>query len=345
MKGIVVELNGKYAIVLNKNGEFLKVKNRGNFAVGYEIDIESKVVNFNIKALSKVASIAAVLVLVCGVSVGAYAYNTPCNYVNVDINPSMEFSLNIFNRVLDVKGLNDDGKNILKDKSYKNVKIDDAVEDVIEKAVDGGFLGESSQNAVMITVSGKDSEKISKIQEELENAANVTLDQDKIKSEVLTEKITLSKRDDAKELGISPGKLVLIEKLKEVNPDVVVEDYKDKDVKDIVASIKETRKGVPENKDKNNKLFKNTDNSKKEENEGKIKGNENKGKKDDIGAWKDKEDGNKVNSPGNKDNGYNGEVGHKENINKENKKGHARQAANRAKTRSNRQARNTKRSR
>ncbi len=264
MKGIVVEQNNKYAVVLDKNGSFVKVKNRLNYRIGHEVDVEPKVLNFDLKTFSKVASIAAAFVLVCGVSVGAYAYNTPYNYVNVDINPSLEFSVNIFNRVLEVKGINTDGEVLLKHKSLKNLKIDEAVVNCIEEAVEEGFLGESSDNAVIITVSGKDNTKVTNIKEELVNKANITLEQGKVQSEILAEETTLDKRDVAKELGISPGKLVLIEKLKEVKPEVEVKEYKDKKVKEIVASINETKKSIKK-EDTKSKI--NKDNEKNKEND------------------------------------------------------------------------------
>lgn len=263
MKGIVVDFNDKYAIVLDKKGEFIKVRNRSNFVIGHEIDIESKVINHNFKAFTKVASIAAVLLLVFGLGMGVYGYNTPYNYVTVDINPSLEFTVNMFDIVLDVKGVNGDGENLLKENSYKHLKIDKAVGSFINAAVEEGFFVENSQNAVMITVSGKNDDKLSNIQKDLTKIANVTLEEDKVQSEVLTEKISLSKRDSAKELGISPGKLVLIEKLKEVKPEIEVDEFKEKPVRDILASIKETRKDDSKKQDNkiNTKLKKDNDES------------------------------------------------------------------------------------
>ena len=245
MKGIVVDLNGKYAIVLDKKGGFIKVRNNGKFVVGNEIDIGLKVTNHNFKALSKVVSVAAGLLLIFGIGIGGYAYSMPYNYINVDINPSLEFTVNIFGVVLDVKGLNRDGEDLIKTSSYNHIKIDKAVGDFIEAALDKGFLEDVDKNAVMITVSGKNDEKLSNIQEELVKVANNTLDQSKVQSEVVTEKITLNKRDNAKELGISPGKLVLIEKLKKENPEIEVEEYKEKPVKDILTSIKQAKNKTP----------------------------------------------------------------------------------------------------
>ena len=77
MKAIVVEINGKQAIAMNNNGEFLKIKNTGRLNVGYEVEIPSKVIDFNFRHISKVASVAALLIVVLGLSIGAYSYYTP----------------------------------------------------------------------------------------------------------------------------------------------------------------------------------------------------------------------------------------------------------------------------
>jgi len=245
VKGIVVDLNNKYAVVLSKKGEFIRVKNNGKIIIGQEIDVGSKVVNCDFKALSKVLSIAAAFLLILGISIGVYAYSMPYNYVNIDINPSMEFTVNIFNVVLDAEGLNNDGKELLEKYGYKHLKIDKVIGEFIKAAVDEGFLGENNENAVLITVSGKNYDKLSNIQKNMVNTVNITLEQDKIQSEVVTEKVTLTERDSAKELGISPGKLALIEKLKEKKPDIEVNEYKEKPVKDILASIKQEKKDIP----------------------------------------------------------------------------------------------------
>jgi len=52
----------------------------------------------------------------------------------------------------------------------------------------------------------------------VESTANKVLNDDNVVSEVIVENIVLERREEARELGISPGKLLLIEKLKEVDP-------------------------------------------------------------------------------------------------------------------------------
>ncbi|MFZ5985769.1 MAG: anti-sigma factor domain-containing protein [Bacillota bacterium] len=249
MKAVVVDIKGKYAVALDKKGEFIKIRNNGKLNIGYEVDIPSKIIDFNVRAISKVASIAAVLILVLGVSLGAYGYYLPYSYVNVDINPSLEMTVNIYNRIIEVKGLNTDGEKLLSSGSLNNLELNEGIKSVLERAVEEGYLNEEAQNAVMITVSSKDSKKVSEIQEEVQTLAKQTLENDKVDSEVIIESTALDRRNEAKNIGISPGKLVLIEKLKEVSPETVVDEYKEKSVKEIVKTIKEKRKELKKSDD------------------------------------------------------------------------------------------------
>lgn len=267
MKAVVVEIKGKHAVVLSKSGEFIKVRNTGNLNVGYEVDIPSKVIDFNIRAAYKIASIAAILIMIFGVSFGVYSYNLPYSYVNVDINPSLEITVNMYNRIIDVKALNTDGEKLLHDGSYKNYDLNEGVKNILESAVEEGYIKAGESNAVMLTVAGQDSKKVLKIQEEVANAAKETLKEDIIDTDVIVENLALKRRDEAQKLGISPGKLLLIEKLKEVNPEVNAEEYKDRPVGEIMKSIKDKREEKEKDKDKDRDKDRDKDKDKDKEKE------------------------------------------------------------------------------
>jgi hypothetical protein len=57
LKGIVVDIEGKYAVVLNKQGEFIRIRNNGKLCIGCEAEV-SPVTVFRHSA-ARVASIAA----------------------------------------------------------------------------------------------------------------------------------------------------------------------------------------------------------------------------------------------------------------------------------------------
>jgi len=110
MKSVVIEIHDKYVISLSDDGVFTKVKNQ-NYNLGEVLIMKKN----NIKKLSKKAiiSIASAAAVVALGTVSAFAYFTPVSYVSLDINPSIEYSVNMFDRVIDATGVNDDGTELL----------------------------------------------------------------------------------------------------------------------------------------------------------------------------------------------------------------------------------------
>ena len=116
MKSVVLEIKGKFAAVLSDDGSIKKVKNR-NYAVGQEIwsiqkEEDLKMKNLPItKKIALCASCAAIMLF--GTGAGVWVYAAPYSYVSLDVNPSIEYTLNRLDRVIKVKAVNDDGQAIL----------------------------------------------------------------------------------------------------------------------------------------------------------------------------------------------------------------------------------------
>ncbi len=241
MKAVIVELIEDKAVVLCKNGDFMKVKKCKGYEVGKEVDI-SGVTNFKMSRLTKMVSAAAAVLLVAGLGYGFYTYNTPYSYLNIDINPSVEIATNVYDRIISVKPLNDDGKKLLELGSYKNMKLEDGVEELLQDAKDKGYFSDERKNAVMITVSGKDEDKVTEIENEIKDTAETEVKEVSKDAQVVVEKVPLARHEEASKLGISPGKMLLIERLKAVSPDIKAEDFVDKPVKEILSAINEKKK-------------------------------------------------------------------------------------------------------
>lgn len=241
LKAVIVDIQGKYAVALNGMGQFIKVKCNDSLKVGCEIEVPEKPV-ININSFVKVASIAAAFVFVMGLGFGVYSYNTPYSYIDIDINPSVEITANIYNKIIKVEALNEDGSKILSDVDYRNKSIENGVEQILQNAIEEGYIKENDENAVMLTVSSKDENRAAEVEKNLQTAVEAELKPVQADTKILVEKVTEQKRVEAKKQEISPGKLVLIEKLKEEKPDVKVEEYKNAPVKDIVKSIDEHKK-------------------------------------------------------------------------------------------------------
>ena len=181
---------------------------------------------------------------------GGYAYaKTPAAYVSVDINPSVEIAVNVFDKVVSVEAYNEDGKSILKGTNLVNAKVEDAVSTIISNAISEGYIKEDGSSAIEITTA-TDKEKVAdKLDETLKEAADETLSDNNKEAKVETENVALARRDEARKLGITPGKLNLIQKLQALDPSITVEDYKDSSVKDIQKKVKELRKDIKKDED------------------------------------------------------------------------------------------------
>jgi hypothetical protein len=185
---------------------------------------------------------------------GTYAYaKTPVAYVSMDINPSIELGVNAFDTVVSVEAYNEDGKNVLEGTNLVNSKIDDAVSTVVTNAINEGYIKEDGSSAIEITTA-TDKEKVAdELDKELKEKVDKTLENNNKEAKVETENVALARRDEARKLGITPGKLNLIQKLQGLDPAINVEDYKDSSVKDIQKKFKELKKDV-KNEEKTDKI-------------------------------------------------------------------------------------------
>ncbi|BCZ48148.1 hypothetical protein psyc5s11_42150 [Clostridium gelidum] len=187
--------------------------------------------------------------MILGSGGGAYAYaKTPVAYVSMDINPSVELGVNAFDKVVSVEAYNKDGEKILEGTNLINSNVSDAVSTVISNAISDGYITKDATTtttaavAVEITTSTDKENVATKLNESLKEVAEVTLDNNNMDVEVETENVALARRDEARKLGLTPGKLNLIQKLQALDSTIDVEDYKDSSVKEIQKKTKELRK-------------------------------------------------------------------------------------------------------
>lgn len=252
MKAVITEIRGKMAVLLSDDGRITKIKNKG-YTLGQEVNFMKT--NSNFKKAATFAA-AACFLLISGGSV--FAYNTPSLYVSLDVNPSIEFSVNMFNRVIKITGVNEDGTEIINEINIDNLKnknIADAVDLIVDEISNEGYL-DSDDAGIVIATSSEDEDKAEELAEELEDCVTEACDENSAEVTVNAEAVGKSRVDEARELGVTPGKLNLVEKLKESSEDpesIDINEWLDKPVKEIMAEIKENRKpekNVPDKKKK-----------------------------------------------------------------------------------------------
>ncbi|MDP4092302.1 MAG: anti-sigma factor domain-containing protein [Bacillota bacterium] len=241
MKAVVVELKGDKAVTLCKNGEFLRVKRQKSYDIGSEVEISGQI-KLNAGGMTRIVSIAASILFVIGLGYAVYSYNAPYSYLNIDINPSVEITTNIYDRIIKCRPLNDDAKALLAQSNYQNEKLEDGVDSILKTAAQKGYFDNQDKDAVMITVSGKNDEKVQEIETQIKDSAVKEVKKASQDAEVLVEKVPLEKHEEAKKTGESPGKLMLIDQLKKADPKINTKDYINKPVKEIMNAIRDAQK-------------------------------------------------------------------------------------------------------
>lgn len=264
MRGIVVEKNKNGIIMLTNEGQFVEIrKYMKHVEIGQEIEAKNNINRTEI--LKKVSSVAAAILFLLG-GFGVFSYNTVYGYVDIDINPSVELSYNLYKRVIKVESLNDDGKKLLKNiKEYRNKPVEEVINRVIDNAIKENYIKDKEENTVLVTIT-EDKSNIdnSKILEKVDSH----LKSSEIEAEVIVMKSDKESREAAKKNNLSPGKAKLIEKAVKLKENINPDEIKDKSVKEIINIINEAKEHI---KEKNS-----TDEQEKKENKGKSKSKENK---------------------------------------------------------------------
>lgn len=239
MKAVIVELKEHDAAALTDEGCILKVKNK-KYVVGQVIELRT---SLRSKKFTAWAAAAAAVVVLLGA--GTWAYYTPYSYVSLDVNPSIEYSVNRFDRVLSAAAVNNDGEEILKDLDLTNKPIEDAVKETVDKISKNGYFEGDDPGGIVISTSSPNDTNSQQLAKNLQTTAKMETKGTPAPVKVEAVSVGLARVQEARTLGTTPGRLNLVQKLQESSEtpdDVKVEDWLHKPVKDIMKAIQQNRK-------------------------------------------------------------------------------------------------------
>lgn len=243
MKAVIVELKNGYAAALTDDGCIKRIPNK-DYAIGQVFEMKAR----NGKKLAVWAASAAAAVLLCSTTV--WAYVSPYTYVSLDVNPSIEFSVNRFGRVLSAKAINDDGTEILTNLSLQHKPIGQAVREAVQQIAKEGYFSGEEPGGVVVATSCPDQNAADNLAGKVKDAIIETTKDAKDAVIVESESVGQERVQQAQELGVTPGKLNLVEKLKAASPDpdsIEINEWLKKPVKDIMKATKECRKNRKQN--------------------------------------------------------------------------------------------------
>lgn len=183
------------------------------------------------KLLIAISSIAACAIL----AFGGYAfYQNPVNYVCVDINPSVELGVNAFDSVVSTQAYNEDGLKLLEKNHLSKLSVDEAIGVLIGEASTLGFIAEDGSTVIAVTAESNRAQKADKLLEIGEAGVRSALSAEDISAILYSDSTDLQLREQAMEVGVSPGKLKLIQTLQVLDPSISISQYKEAKLTDII---------------------------------------------------------------------------------------------------------------
>ncbi len=164
---------------------------------------------------------ACLLLLLIG---GCWLYFTPTSGISIDINPSIELSVNRFGRIISVDGINADGHALSDTLNIKFKNYTDAINQVLENEKIAELLADDE--ILEITVMGSDETQSAKILSEIEQCT----------AEHKNTYCYFASREDtvaAHEAGLSFGKYRAFLELKKLDPDILPESIRGMTMREI----------------------------------------------------------------------------------------------------------------
>jgi hypothetical protein len=148
-------------------------------------------------------------------------------YVSLDINPSIELALNKFNKVVSYEAYNLDGETLLVSNDETHIPLDKAINNIIADAVNQNYISSSKDSAIALSAISDDTILRKGLEIHLKNEIENNLENRSIHISVVSSNNNLAKRDEAKSIGFTVGKLLLVEELKSLDSSILIEDFKD----------------------------------------------------------------------------------------------------------------------
>lgn len=191
--------------------------------------------NTRARRVPAVAVCVLTLVLIIG---GYFSYSIPVAAVSIDVNPSIELQINLYDRVINVKGYNDDGDAMVDQLSVKNMDYADAINNILTNEKIKSCV--SKDGLLEITVASKEEKRAETMRSCISDQTGIAMktiyclkDQDEVA--------------EAHSAGISFGKYRAYLELHKINPDITTDDIRDLTMREIRDMIEKEISDTPKN--------------------------------------------------------------------------------------------------
>lgn len=215
MKMVILEIAGNYAAALSDDGTISRIPNQ-NYQVGQTLRCpDRKKQNCFTVYARRIAAVAAVFVFML---IGAGVLTRiPVTFVSLDVNPSVEYKLNVFDQVVDVVMVNEDARTLLENTALVNQPADQAIRKTVELLGENNYLKTEQKNDIVISATGSVARKSKAVLHSVAKATKEATESMDISAGIVVIESSMSDLKQAEKLGTTPGKMLLVNEIVETD--------------------------------------------------------------------------------------------------------------------------------
>ncbi len=218
--GIIIEITGKEAVIMKNGGDFVSLPAKEGWKKGDIVPVKTK--QRSRRFLTAAAAIAACLCFV--VTGGGYHYYyAQAALISVDVNPSIELTVNRLDRVTSSSALNEDGEALLSGVRLTGMECGEAVKELLQSESGEPYL--SGNKNVVVTVYSANEARQSRLLEEIRETADTTVTTLRPDGNTEYRAVTSEEVEAAHSCGVTAGKYIYLQKLEEAAPETDITQY------------------------------------------------------------------------------------------------------------------------
>ena len=194
-----------------------------------------------------IAYVAFTGVFFFGISFSAI-YILPSAYIDIDVNPSIELTLNRFGKVIHSNAYNEDGTELLKEISIQNKNYNDAIKLLIDAMELAGYFKQNDK-LLSVTVQTEKGKQESSILDGLEKSIQECNGEHHHNAITDIKAVTEEIKKEAKQEQLSPAKYLIIQDLLKTDENITMDECRNHSIEELQQSLQEHCKEHKEHSD------------------------------------------------------------------------------------------------
>lgn len=168
MKAVIVDFRDGHAAALRDDGCVIKIRDAG-YKLGQVIELHERVQPRWRRTVFSLAAAAALLL-----SIGGAAYATPYGTVTLDADASIQYTINMFDYVLDVQAADEEGEALLRELDIRQIRhrpVDSAITSAMQH-LEQRRAPENAELSVSVSANTRNERHTERLSRELERTVN-----------------------------------------------------------------------------------------------------------------------------------------------------------------------------